>query len=41
MTERDGEDRNPHGAYALFVMATALGLLAIVLSIAALVMGLA
>jgi hypothetical protein len=36
--EPDGEDRNPHGAYSCFVMATALGVLAVVLCIAAIVL---
>lgn len=38
MTERDDEDRNPHAVYAMFVLATALGLLAVLLGVAALVM---
>lgn len=37
MIERDDEDRNPHATYSCFVIATALGILAVALCIAAIV----
>lgn len=37
MVERDDEDRNPHGAYALMVTATVLGVLTVIVGLIAIV----
>ena len=37
MIERDDEERNRHATYSCFVMATALGVLAVILCIFAIV----
>jgi hypothetical protein len=37
VTERDEGDGNPHGAYALMVTATVLGVLAVIVGLTALV----